>query len=104
MRLGHFNYLHAFEAREGLKVDTLFCYDLAMPEDVIPKASEEITAFELLPIGDVLALIRDTDAFKFNVNLVILDFAIRWGLLDPDRERDFEAIAAGLHESPQPMV
>jgi hypothetical protein len=95
---------YAFEAREGLKPDTLFCYDLAMPEDVIPKASEEITAFELMPVGEVLALVRDTDTFKFNVNLVILDFAMRWGLLDPEHERDLEAIAAGLREIPQPMV
>jgi 8-oxo-dGTP pyrophosphatase MutT (NUDIX family) len=95
---------YAFEAREGLKADTLFCYDLAVPEDIVPKPSEEITAFELLPVGEVLALVRDTDTFKFNVNLVILDFAIRWGLLDPEHERDFEAIAAGLRDHPQPMV
>lgn len=95
---------YAFDAPEGLRMDTLFCYDLAMPEDLIPQPSEEISRFELLPVRDVLALIRDTDSFKFNVGLVIVDFALRHGLIDPDSERDFEAIAAGLRERPQPIV
>jgi 8-oxo-dGTP pyrophosphatase MutT (NUDIX family) len=95
---------YAFEAREGLKNDTLFCYDLAVPEDVTPQVSDEIIAYELMPVREVLALVRDTDTFKFNVNLVILDFAIRWGLLDPERERDFETISWGLREIPQLLV
>lgn len=39
---------------------------------------------------------RDTDDFKFNVNLVIIDFLIRHGLLRPDDEPDYVAIVHGL--------
>lgn len=95
---------YAFDAAEGLRADTLFCYDLAVPEGVTPQPSEEITRFDLMPIGDVLALVRDTDTFKFNVGLVILDFAMRHGLIGPETEADYEAIACGLRERPQPIV
>lgn len=95
---------YAFDAPEGLRMDTLFCYDLAMPDDLIPQPSAEISRFDLMPVADALALIRDTDSFKFNVGLVIVDFALRHGLIDPDSTRDFDAIAAGLRERPQPIV
>ena len=95
---------YAFDAPEGLRTDTLFCYDLAVPAEVKPQPSEEITRFDLMPIDEALALVRDTDSFKFNVGLVILDFAMRHGLIDPEGEPDFEAIAGGLRERPQPIV
>ena len=95
---------YAFDAPEGLRADTLFCYDLAVPENVMPRPSEEISRFDLMPIADVLALVRDTDTFKFNVGLVILDFAMRHGLIGPETEPDYEAIACGLRERPQPIV
>jgi len=49
-----------------------------------------------MPIQEALELIRPGDAFKFNVSLVILDFAIRHGILSPDSEPDYEAISGGL--------
>ena len=95
---------YAFDAPEGLRSDTLFCYDLAVPEEVTPQPSEEITRFELMAVSDALAMVRDTDNFKFNVGLVILDFAMRRGIVSPETEPDFEAIASGLRERPQPVV
>ncbi|NKB44463.1 MAG: DUF4743 domain-containing protein [Alphaproteobacteria bacterium] len=89
---------YCFETQIGLKPDTLFCYDLAVPEDFEPCNQDgEITDFRLMPVQEALALIRAGDAFKFNVALVILDFAIRHGILSPDTEPDYEAILAGLH-------
>lgn len=84
----------------GLKPDTLFCYDLELPEDFVPVNTDgELTGFTLWPAEDVLASVRDTDDFKFNVNLVILDFAIRHGLLTPDDEPDYEALVLGLRQA-----
>ena len=37
-----------------------------------------------MPIEDVFALVRDTERFKFNVNLVLIDLFLRRGLIDPD--------------------
>ncbi len=92
---------YCFETDRGLRVDTLFCYDLPVPEDFRPLNQDgEISGFELMPVQEVLDLIRDGTAFKFNVSLVVLDFAIRRGLLSPDTEPDFERILAGLHAPP----
>ena len=93
---------YAFSTQKGVKADTMFCFDLEMPADAIPRNVDgEISGFQLMPLADVLALVRDTERFKFNVNLVILDFAIRHGALDPDREPDFERLVAGLRRRPE---
>lgn len=88
---------YCFETETGLKPDTLFCYDLAVPKEFEPHNQDgEIADFQLMPIQEALELIRPGDAFKFNVSLVILDFAIRHGILSPDSEPDYEAISGGL--------
>jgi hypothetical protein len=94
---------YSFECPEGLRADTLFCYDLPMPAKLKPRTSDEITRYELMPLAKVLKTIRTTRRFKFNVNLVILDFAIRHGVVTPENEPNFEKIVAGLHERPQPV-
>ena len=73
------------ERPEGLRDDVLFCYDLELPEDFTPANTDgEVESFSLWPMDEVLARIRDTDDFKFNVNLVVLDLAVRLGLIAPD--------------------
>jgi hypothetical protein len=89
------------ETEAGLKPDTLFCYDLELPPGFVPVNQDgEIEDFRLMPIDAALELISQGDAFKFNVSLVILDFAIRHGILTPDNEPSYEAILAGLHAPP----
>ncbi len=75
----------------------MFVYDLAVPPDFTPHNRDgEIVRFELMPVEIVLDRIRTTEDFKFNVNLVILDFALRHGLLKPD-EPGYLDVANGLH-------
>jgi 8-oxo-dGTP pyrophosphatase MutT (NUDIX family) len=88
---------YLMETRLGLRDDVLFVYDLELPADFVPHNCDgEIVNFTLMPIAAVLERIRTTEDFKFNVNLVILDFAIRHGLLRPD-DPDYLDLAAGLH-------
>ncbi len=95
------NLSYCFDTPQGVRVDTLFCYDLEMPDGAVPKNHDgEISSFKLMPIDDVLALVRDTSAFKFNVNLVILDFAIRHGVINPQSEPTYEKLVLGLHQNP----
>ncbi len=76
---------YAMERPEGLRRDRLYCYDLELPEDFIPRPADgEVEAFELWPVARVLAAVRDTDAFKFNVNLVLIDLFMREGLIIGD--------------------
>ncbi|MSO73450.1 MAG: DUF4743 domain-containing protein [Rhodospirillaceae bacterium] len=95
---------YGFESPQGLRADTLFCYDLAMPATTIPRPSEEVSRYDLMPLAKALKIVRTTRRFKFNVNLVIIDFAIRQGLITPENEPDFERIVAGLHERPSAVV
>jgi len=84
------------ERDEGLRDDVLFDFDLAVPADFTPRNTDgEVESSELWPMAKVLETIRETEDFKFNVNLVILDFAIRHGLLRPD-DPDYQAIWEGL--------
>jgi 8-oxo-dGTP pyrophosphatase MutT (NUDIX family) len=62
-------------AREGgVRRDTLFCYDLDLPEDFVPHAEDgEVERFELWPAARLLETVRHTDDVKFNVNLVLIE-------------------------------
>jgi len=74
---------YAMERPEGLRRDRLLCYDLTLPTDFVPHPADgEVEAFELWPIRRVWEAVRDTDDFKFNVNLVLIDLFIRRGLID----------------------
>ena len=96
--VGALSYCH--QAGDTLKPDQIFCYDLELPADFTPVNQDgEVDRFELWPIEDVAARIRDSADFKFNCNLVILDFMIRHGVLTPENEPEYMAIAHGLHRS-----
>ena len=63
---------------EGLRRDRLHCYDLDLPEDIEPIPLDgEVAAFELWPMARVVTALRETDVFKFNVALVIVDLIQR---------------------------
>jgi len=85
--------------RIGIRDDVMFVYDLEVPADFEPMNSDgEIAGFELMPLADILERIRSTTDFKFNVNLVILDFAVRHGVLRPD-DPEYLDVATGLHRA-----
>lgn len=87
---------YCMEAEDGLKPDVQFCYDLEMPGDFTPRNTDgEIAEFMLWPIARVAEVVRDTREFKFNCNLVIIDFLVRRGLLPPEHP-DYVAIGRGL--------
>jgi len=95
--VGAITYMH--ETREGLKPDEMFCYDLELPEDYTPTPVDgEVERFDLLPIEDVMAIVRDTDQFKFNCAAVLIHFFIRHGLINPDNEPDYGEICAGMSQ------
>jgi isopentenyldiphosphate isomerase len=87
---------YCMAAADGLKPDVQFCFDLELPADFTPRNTDgEIDDFMLWPIDEVARIVRDTREFKFNCNLVIIDFLMRHGLIAPDHP-DYVAIARGL--------
>jgi 8-oxo-dGTP pyrophosphatase MutT (NUDIX family) len=88
---------YRMETELGIRDDVLFVYDLELPADFRPANTDgEIAHFELMPATSVVERVRSTDDFKFNVNLVILDFALRHGLLTPE-EPEYLDVATGLY-------
>ncbi|MCF3945243.1 NUDIX domain-containing protein [Acidiphilium sp. AL] len=70
---------------EGLRRDVLVCYDLDLPEDFVPHAADgEVESFELMPARLVLERMASGEDFKFNVNLVLIDFLLRHDVLADD--------------------
>jgi len=86
------------EAESGLRDDTIFLFDLAVPAEFTPENTDgELESFALWPVAAAMARVRDTDDFKFNVGPVMIDFFFRHGWLHPDHEPDYLDIVAGLH-------
>jgi len=88
---------YCMETKTGIRDDVMFVYDLEVPPGFAPVNHDgEIESFALMPLADILERIRTTTDFKFNVNLVILDFAVRHGVLRPD-DAEYIEVATALH-------
>lgn len=89
---------YCMESPQGLKPDVMFCYDLELPPDFEPQSSDgEHETFYLMPAEEVAETVRTTEDFKFNCNLVIIDFLIRHGLLPPE-DPDYVDILKALRQ------
>ena len=81
---------------EGLRNDVLFNFDLEVPLGFEPVNNDgEVAAFMLWEIREVIERLNDTEDFKFNSALVIIDFLIRHGFIDSD-DPDYSDIVSGL--------
>ena len=91
---------YRLEIPEGMRDDVLFLYDLEVPDDFVPENTDgEFDYFERMSASRCLELVATTDLFKFNVNLTIIDFALRHGLICEDApEHGFlrDALRGGL--------
>jgi len=88
---------YRMETEIGIRDDVLFVYDLEVPPDFMPQNHDgEISRFDLMPAEEALTRVRETQDFKFNVNLIILDFCMRHGMLQPDDPELLE-LTLGLH-------
>jgi len=85
------------ETKTGLRNDVLFLYDVETPASFTPRNTDgELVSFALMDARDVVKRMRDTEDFKFNVNLVNIDFALRHGVIGPE-DPEYLGLVAGLH-------
>lgn len=88
----------------GFRRDVLYCYDLELPADFEPRNTDgEVESFTLLHVEEVAKIVRDSDEFKLNCNLVIIDFLLRHGWFAPDSE-EYLALALGLRQPLKPAM
>ncbi len=83
-------------AERGFRPDVLYCYDIELPRDFEPRNTDgEVEKFMLLPIEQVMEIVHDSDEFKLNCNLVVIDFLVRHGLIGPS-DPEYLDIVGGL--------
>ena len=91
---GTIQYLQEIE--HGLKDDLIFSYDLELPAGFEPCNSDgEVESFELWPVDEVMDVVESSDSFKFNCNLVLIQFFVRHGLITPSHP-DYSRLLSGL--------
>ena len=87
---------YVMEDAVGLKPDLMYCWDIELPADFVPVNTDgEIAEFTLMPAEEVMEIVDRGFDFKFNCNLVNIDFFIRHGVLRPEHP-DYMAILRGL--------
>jgi 8-oxo-dGTP pyrophosphatase MutT (NUDIX family) len=87
---------YAMERPEGLRRDRLYCFDLVLPEHFTPRAADgEVESFALWPAKRILEVMLAGDDFKFNVNLVLIDWLIRAQFFAPDAASRLRSALAG---------
>ena len=88
------------ETHRGMNVDTLFNYDLWLPEEFIPENTDgEVDEFILMPIEEMAYLTAETEQFKDNCNLVNIDLLLRLGLINSSHP-DYGEISRMLYQEP----
>jgi 8-oxo-dGTP pyrophosphatase MutT (NUDIX family) len=71
-------FRYDMERPEGLRRDVLYAYDLELPESFVPHAMDgEVESFTLWPLARVAQVLANSDDFKFNVALVLIDLLLR---------------------------
>lgn len=87
---------YVMETERGLRPDTMFCFDLEVPSGFTPVCQDgSVMEYYLWPIAKVAEIVETSFEFKFNCNLVIIDFLIRHGFIDCDHP-DLAALKARL--------
>ncbi|MGH8674589.1 MAG: DUF4743 domain-containing protein [Burkholderiales bacterium] len=75
------------EVPEGVQAETILVYDLALPPDFRPQNQDgEVAEFRLVPVAEILALVRDTEDFTLDAALVTQDHFARAGGLTSDAQ------------------
>ena len=81
----------------GMNVDTLFNYDVFLPEDFVPENTDgEVDEFILMTLEEVAHLTDTTTEFKDNCNLVNIDLLLRRGLIN-EYHADYAKICKRLY-------
>lgn len=87
---------YKYDYNMGGKEDIIYCYDLEVDESFTPVCTDgEVDEFYLMPIEKVADIVKTSNDFKVNCNLVIIDFLVRHGFIT-DEDEDYIDIVNGL--------
>ncbi len=87
-----------YDLSVGVRPDIMFNYDLQLPPDFVPQINDdEVDSFACYRIDEVLEQLAHTRDFKFNSAAVIIDFAIRHGVITPEHP-DYVSLQEGMNQ------
>ena len=88
---------YAMEVPDGLRRHAMLAYDIDLDTGFTPVPVDgEVHDFTLYAAPDVERIVRtELEAFKYNCNLIVIDWLIRTGRLGPEHP-DYLAINQGL--------
>ncbi|KAM4696525.1 uncharacterized protein WCC33_015270 [Rhinophrynus dorsalis] len=88
---------YAYLKQEAVYLECQFVFDLEVPESFQPHVGDgEVQQFYLWPLDKVKEAIAG-DEFKPNCALVVLDFLLRNGYVEPDKEKFYTLFVENLH-------
>jgi len=88
------------EVPEGVQWESLYTFDLKLPEHFQPvNLDGEVAEFQLLPIREVRHLVRDSTEFTVDAALVIVDFLLRHQMSGTG-SAEISALAEVMREPP----
>ncbi|EIW79655.1 hypothetical protein CONPUDRAFT_106295 [Coniophora puteana RWD-64-598 SS2] len=100
--VGSTSYFHR-TTKGWLQPEVEYVYDLRIPADIEDKTpfkpkplDGEVESFDLLPLSEVVIRMKQ-GLFKANCAVVLIDFMIRHGYLNPDNEPRLMEILPRLH-------
>jgi isopentenyldiphosphate isomerase len=94
---------YRFDGPDGLVDSVVTTFDLELPHSFQPRNLDSgVEEFYLLPIEEVAERIRDSEEFKFNSALVIMDFCLRHRILQSDLLQELEQVRSILN-TPEPI-
>ena len=84
---------YAMETSRGFRPDVIYVFDLELPVDFTPGNTDgEVESFSLWPVERVMDAVCDTDVFKPNCALVVIDFLVRHGCISPQHPEYVEIV------------
>uniref|UniRef100_A0A8C5MZ14 Nudix hydrolase domain-containing protein n=1 Tax=Leptobrachium leishanense TaxID=445787 RepID=A0A8C5MZ14_9ANUR len=90
---------YAYRQQDAVYLECQFVFDLEVPEAFEPRVGDgEMQEFFLWPLDKVKEAIAGEE-FKPNCALVVLDFLLRNGSIDPDKEKHYQTFTENLHGS-----
>ncbi len=85
------------EGIRGMNIDTLYNYDLWLPESFVPRNTDgEVDEFILMSLEEMAQITETSIEFKDNCNLVNIDLLLRHGVIN-ESHRDYEEITSCLY-------
>ncbi|KAM4663923.1 uncharacterized protein O3C94_012137 isoform 2-T2 [Discoglossus pictus] len=90
---------YSYSRQGAVYLECQFVFDLEVPETFQPRVGDgEVQEFYLWPLEKVREAIAEND-FKPNCALVVLDFLLRHGHIQPDKEKFYTDFVENLHGS-----